>query len=352
MVNHDWIFAGNQFKKTFNELLFTKGKWIEDRFGWFTYSANCVGERCLDVGRFEFTEEEAEFPFLGAWEFLDVGVLEAFVVGCRRVQPINIVCCQFLIVFFWFCLHAMVDIIENESFLDLRSRRQHRRRIRYSRHCGWRRRRQKLRWRTRRHCRRGGTQRRQIDLQWINTRGHVMFFFLLFCINLLTIVFFWGGGLDIHHGCNECWSCYFYRGEEWVRPIRRCVGVTCAPRNRIQKQIFWSLEVWCFLSFNICSTSEQYSVRRFLRRNTVTKALNLHTSLPCEPFHVGLYQQWQGCQPVWLPQLVIGEKVQCSLKLENLHQWRCIRPKWHRIPVERSKIPPGEHLPQMVSLGT
>ena len=194
MVNHDWIFAGNQFKKTFNELLFTKGKWIEDRFGWFTYSANCVGERCLDVGRFEFTEEEAEFPFLGAWEFLDVGVLEAFVVGCRRVQPINIVCCQFLIVFFWFCLHAMVDIIENESFLDLRSRRQHRRRIRYSRHCGWRRRRQKLRWRTRRHCRRGGTQRRQIDLQWINTRGHVMFFFLLFCINLLTIVLFWGGG--------------------------------------------------------------------------------------------------------------------------------------------------------------
>jgi hypothetical protein len=24
MVNHDWIFAGNQFKKPFNELLFTR----------------------------------------------------------------------------------------------------------------------------------------------------------------------------------------------------------------------------------------------------------------------------------------------------------------------------------------
>ena len=98
------------------------GKWVEDRFGWFAYSANCVGERCLDVVRFEFTEEEAEFPFLGAWEFLDVCVLEAFVVGCQRVQPINIVRCQFWIVFFLFRLHAMVDIIKNESSLDLRSR--------------------------------------------------------------------------------------------------------------------------------------------------------------------------------------------------------------------------------------
>ena len=28
------------------------------------------------------------------------------------------------------------------------------------------------------------------------------FFFLLFCANLPTIVFFGGGVLDIHHGCN------------------------------------------------------------------------------------------------------------------------------------------------------
>ena len=57
----------------------------------------------------------------------------------------------------------------------------------------------------------------------------------------------------------------------------------------------------------------------------------------CEPFHVGLYQQWQECQPVWLPQLVIGEKVRCSLWHENPRQRHCSScPKWHRIPVERT----------------
>ena len=153
--------------------------------GWFSYSANCVGARCLDVGCFKFTEEEAKFPFLGAWEFLDVGVLEAFVVGCRRVQPINLIRCQFWIVLFWFHHHAMVDIIMNESFLDLRSRRQHRQRIWYSRHRGWRQRRQKLHRQTL-HVR--SRQRNRWRLWYSRQRRQFRLLVLHFCIRTMVVI--------------------------------------------------------------------------------------------------------------------------------------------------------------------
>jgi hypothetical protein len=89
MVNHDWIFAGNQFKKTLNELLFTRRKWVENRSCCFAYFAYCVCERCLDYGRFEFTKEKNDLSFLSVWEVRDVGVLQAFVLDCRRVETIK-----------------------------------------------------------------------------------------------------------------------------------------------------------------------------------------------------------------------------------------------------------------------
>ena len=255
MVNHDWIFAGNQFKKTFNELLFTRWKWVENRSCCFAYFAYCVCERCLDYGRFKFTKEKSDLSFLSVWEVCDVGVLQAFVLDCRQVEPINIVCCQFWFLFLGFRLRAMVNIIEDESFVDIQNRWRHRRRLRYSRHWQWRRhqqklrrrtrghrqrgefwflflgfclrlmvniikdesfvdirnpqrrrqrlwysrhrrwkrRRQKLRRQTRRHRRRGGTQRRRLNLQRTNARRQNLFLFVVFNTDLPTVAFLRGG---------------------------------------------------------------------------------------------------------------------------------------------------------------
>ncbi len=129
MVNHDWIFAGNQFKKTFNELLFTRWKWVENHSCCFAYFVYCICERCLDYGHFKFTKEKSDSTFLSVWEVCNVGVLQAFVLDCRRVEPINIVRCQFWFLFLGFRLHAMVNIIKDESFVDVQNRRQRRQRL-------------------------------------------------------------------------------------------------------------------------------------------------------------------------------------------------------------------------------
>ncbi len=193
MVNHDWFFAGNQFKKTFNELLFTRRMWVENRSCCFAYFAYCVCERCLDYGRFEFTKEKSDLSFLSVWEVRDVGVLRPFVLDCWRVEPINIIRCQFWFLFLGFHLCTMVKIIEDESFVDVWNRQRHRRRLWYSRHRQWKQCQQKLHRQTRGHCWRGGTQRRQLNLQRTDARGHNLFFFRGFQRWLSTVAFLRGG---------------------------------------------------------------------------------------------------------------------------------------------------------------
>jgi len=96
-----------------------------------------------------------------------------------------------------------------------------------------------------------------------STRGDTFcFFFLLFCANLPTIVFF-GGGFWIF--TMVAMGCYFYRGEEWVRPVRSCVGVTCGhkregTRYRNKYFDFWKFDFFFLLTFVLCRNSIQLDV--------------------------------------------------------------------------------------------
>jgi hypothetical protein len=57
--------------------------------------ANCVRERCLDVGCLVFIKKESYLPFLSDREGVFGGVFQAFVLGGREIEPINLICCQF-----------------------------------------------------------------------------------------------------------------------------------------------------------------------------------------------------------------------------------------------------------------
>ena len=101
------------------ELLFlskVEGEWDTSEVGvrgscWFAYFANCVCKRCLDFWLFKFTKEKGKLPFLSVWEVLDWGVLDAFVLGCWQIKPINIVRCQFWFLVLWFCIRTIVILV-------------------------------------------------------------------------------------------------------------------------------------------------------------------------------------------------------------------------------------------------
>jgi hypothetical protein len=78
-----------------NDLIFTMRKWVEKFSCGCDNLANCIRQRCLDVGFSVFIKKENYLPFLSDREVVFGGVFQAFVLGGRGIEPINLVCRQF-----------------------------------------------------------------------------------------------------------------------------------------------------------------------------------------------------------------------------------------------------------------
>ena len=105
-------------------------------------------------------------------------------------------------------------------------------------------------------------------------RTQFVFFFRSFQRWLTDLCLFEGGFVVLCHGCDECWSCYFY--SKWrvseTRPKLAlglpvegiisycvCVGWHGFTKEQHTKTNIWIFGSLMFLSFYICSTTEQYS---------------------------------------------------------------------------------------------
>ena len=109
----------------------------------------------------------------------------------------------------------------------------------------------------------------------MNQRPRTQFvFFRSFRRWLTDVCLFEGGFVVLCHGCDECWSCYFY--PKWrvseTRPKLAlglpvegiisycvCVGWHGFTKEQHTKTNIWIFGSLMFLSFYICSTTEQYS---------------------------------------------------------------------------------------------
>jgi hypothetical protein len=89
-------------------------KWVENFFHGFANLANCVRERCLDFGCLVFVKKESYLLLLSDRKVVFGGVFQAFVLGGRRIEPINLVCHQI-----WFLI--LQDIHTMGLLLGLRA---------------------------------------------------------------------------------------------------------------------------------------------------------------------------------------------------------------------------------------
>jgi hypothetical protein len=70
-------------------------KWVEKFSRGCADLANCACERRLDVGCLVFVKKESYLLLLSDRKVVFGGVFQAFVLGGRRIEPINLVCHQF-----------------------------------------------------------------------------------------------------------------------------------------------------------------------------------------------------------------------------------------------------------------
>ncbi len=106
IINHYGLSVVNQLKKTTIELIFTMRKWVEKISRGCADLANCVYERRLDVGCLVFVKKESYLLLLSDRKVVFGGVFQAFVLGGRRIEPINLVRRQF-----WFLIFQDIHMM-------------------------------------------------------------------------------------------------------------------------------------------------------------------------------------------------------------------------------------------------
>jgi hypothetical protein len=82
-----------------NELIFMMRKWVEKFSHGCADLAHCVHGHRLDVGCLVFVKKESYLLLLSDRKVVFGGVFQAFVLGGHRIEPINLICCQF-----WFLI--------------------------------------------------------------------------------------------------------------------------------------------------------------------------------------------------------------------------------------------------------
>jgi hypothetical protein len=105
-------------------------KWVEKILRSCANLSNCVRKHHLDVRCLVFVKKESYLLLLSDRKVVFGGVFQAFILGGRRIEPINLVRRQFrfLILQDIYTMGLLLGLraVYYESFLDFRSPRQKR----------------------------------------------------------------------------------------------------------------------------------------------------------------------------------------------------------------------------------